>query len=95
MVGAFSDCYDGGKTTMAIRRPRKLVVNKNGQITLSKNLRTTLNIVENDVLVEVLIGKCILLLPQDLMTVREAREAIIRAEIIQESDLKFQTERKQ
>jgi bifunctional DNA-binding transcriptional regulator/antitoxin component of YhaV-PrlF toxin-antitoxin module len=65
-----------------------------GQVTISSRARKALGLDKGDTLIEMVVGTCIVLLPEDQIlseTARKAQEAIKRAsvtaeEIVQEAD---------
>lgn len=73
---------------------RSLTMTSKGQVTISSRARKTLGLDKGDTLIEMVVGNCIVLLPQNQIladTARKAQEAIKRAgvsaeEIIQEAD---------
>jgi bifunctional DNA-binding transcriptional regulator/antitoxin component of YhaV-PrlF toxin-antitoxin module len=79
---------------MAETKLRSLTMTSKGQVTISSRARKTLGLDKGDTLIEMVVGNCIVLLPQNQIladTARMAQEAIKRAgvsaeEIIQEAD---------
>jgi bifunctional DNA-binding transcriptional regulator/antitoxin component of YhaV-PrlF toxin-antitoxin module len=79
---------------MAETKLRSLTMTSKGQVTISSRARKTLGLDKGDTLIEMVVGNCIVLLPQNQIladTARKAQEAIKRAgisaeEIIQEAD---------
>ena len=79
---------------MAETNLRSLTMTSKGQVTISSRARKTLGLDKGDTLIEMVVGNCIVLLPQNQIladTARKAQEAIKRAgisaeEIIQEAD---------
>lgn len=73
---------------------RSLTMTSKGQVTISSRARKTLGLDKGDTLIEMVVGNCIVLLPENQIlaeTARKAQEAIKRAgvtaeEIIQEAD---------
>jgi bifunctional DNA-binding transcriptional regulator/antitoxin component of YhaV-PrlF toxin-antitoxin module len=73
---------------------RSLTMTSKGQVTISSKARKSLGLDKGDTLIEMVVGNCIVLLPEDQIlaeTARKAQEAIKRAgvtaeEIIQEAD---------
>lgn len=73
---------------------RSLTMTSKGQVTISSKARKALALDKGDTLIEMVVGNCIVLLPEDQIlaeTARKAQEAIKRAgvtaeEIIQEAD---------
>ena len=73
---------------------RSLTMTSKGQVTISSKARKALGLDKGDTLIEMVVGNCIVLLPEDQIlaeTARKAQEAIERAgvtaeEIIQEAD---------
>jgi AbrB family looped-hinge helix DNA binding protein len=73
---------------------RSLTMTSKGQITISSKARKSLGLEQGDTLIEIVVGNCIVLLPESLIlgeTARRAQEAIKRAgvaaeEIIHEAD---------
>ena len=73
---------------------RSLTMTSKGQVTISSRARKTLGLDKGDTLIEIVVGNCIVLLPENQIlaeTARKAQEAIKRAgvtaeEIIQEAD---------
>lgn len=79
---------------MAETQLRSLTMTSKGQVTISSRARKALGLDKGDTLIEMVVGNCIVLLPQNQIladTARKAQEAIKRAgvtaeEIIQEAD---------
>lgn len=73
---------------------RSLTMTSKGQVTISSRARKALGLEKGDTLIEMVVGNCIVLLPQNQIlaeTARKAQEAIKSAgvtaeEIIQEAD---------
>lgn len=73
---------------------RSLTMTSKGQITISSRARKALGLDKGDTLIEIVVGNCIVLLPENQIlaeTARKAQEAIKHAgvqaeEIIQEAD---------
>ncbi len=73
---------------------RSLTMTSKGQVTISSKARKELGLDKGDTLIEMVVGNCIVLLPQNQFlaeTARKAQEAIRHAgvtaeEIIQEAD---------
>lgn len=73
---------------------RSLTMTSKGQVTISSRARKTLGLDKGDTLIEMVVGNCIVLLPENQIlaeTARKAQEAIKLAgvtaeEIIQEAD---------
>jgi bifunctional DNA-binding transcriptional regulator/antitoxin component of YhaV-PrlF toxin-antitoxin module len=78
---------------MAKAQLRSLTMTSKGQVTISARARKSLGLDQGDTLIEIMVGNCIVLLPQNQIlaeTARQAQEAIKRAgvtaeEIIQEA----------
>ena len=79
---------------MAETKLRSLTMTSKGQVTISARARKELGLDQGDTLIEMVVGNCIVLLPQNQIlaeTARKAQEAIKQAgvtaeEIIQEAD---------
>lgn len=79
---------------MAETKLRSLTMTSKGQVTISAKARKELGLDQGDTLIEMVVGNCIVLLPQNQIlaeTARKAQEAIKHAgvtaeEIIQEAD---------
>lgn len=79
---------------MAETKLRSLTMTSKGQVTISSRARKELGLDKGDTLIEMVVGNCIVLLPQNQIlaeTARKAQEAIKHAgvtaeEIIQEAD---------
>jgi AbrB family looped-hinge helix DNA binding protein len=79
---------------MAETKLRSLTITSKGQVTISAKARKTLGLDKGDTLIEMVVGDCIVLLPQNQIlaeTARKAQEAIKHAgvtaeEIIHEAD---------
>jgi bifunctional DNA-binding transcriptional regulator/antitoxin component of YhaV-PrlF toxin-antitoxin module len=73
---------------------RSLTMTSKGQVTISSRARKVLGLDKGDTLIEIVVGNCIVLLPESQVladTARKAQEAIKRAgvtaeEIVQEAD---------
>lgn len=73
---------------------RSLTMTSKGQVTISSRARKALGLDKGDTLIEMVVGNCIVLLPENQIlaeTARKAQEAIKHAgvtaeEIIQEAD---------
>lgn len=73
---------------------RSLTMTSKGQVTISARARKSLGLDQGDTLIEIMVGNCIVLLPQNQIlaeTARKAQEAIKHAgvtaqEIIREAD---------
>jgi bifunctional DNA-binding transcriptional regulator/antitoxin component of YhaV-PrlF toxin-antitoxin module len=78
---------------------RSLTMTSKGQVTISSRARKLLGLDKGDTLIEMVVGNCIVLLPEDQIlaeTARMAQEAIKNAgveaeEIVQEADRLRQT----
>lgn len=81
-------------SAMTETKLRSLTMTSKGQVTISSRARKTLGLDKGDTLIEMVVGNCIVLLPENQIlaeTARKAQEAIKRAgvtaeEIIQEAD---------
>jgi bifunctional DNA-binding transcriptional regulator/antitoxin component of YhaV-PrlF toxin-antitoxin module len=79
---------------MAETKLRSLTMTSKGQVTISARARKELGLDQGDTLIEMVVGNCIVLLPQNQIlaeTARKAQEAIKHAgvtaeEIIHEAD---------
>lgn len=79
---------------MAETRLRSLTMTTKGQVTISSKARRALGLDKGDTLIEMVVGNCIVLLPENQIlaeTARKAQEAIKHAgvtakEIIQEAE---------
>lgn len=79
---------------MADPQMRTLTMTSKGQVTISAGARKTLGLDQGDTLIEMVVGNCIVLLPQNQIlaeTARKAQEAIKKAgvtaeEIIHEAE---------
>lgn len=79
---------------MAETKLRSLTMTSKGQVTISARARKELGLDQGDTLIEMVVGNCIVLLPQNQIlaeTARKAQEAIKAAgitakEIIHEAD---------
>ena len=79
---------------MAETKLRSLTMTSKGQVTISAKARKELGLDQGDTLIEMVVGNCIVLLPQNQIlaeTARKAQEAIKHAgvtaeEIIQEAN---------
>ena len=79
---------------MAETKLRSLTMTSKGQVTISARARKELGLDQGDTLIEMVVGNCIVLLPQNQIlaeTARKAKEAIKQAgvtaeEIIHEAD---------
>lgn len=79
---------------MAETKLRSLTMTSKGQVTISARARKELGLDQGDTLIEMVVGNCIVLLPQNQIlaeTARRAQEAIKHAgvtaeEIIHEAD---------
>jgi len=79
---------------MADTKLRSLTMTSKGQVTISAKARKELGLDQGDTLIEMVVGNCIVLLPQNQIlaeTARKAQEAIKHAgvtaeEIIHEAD---------
>ncbi len=79
---------------MSETKLRSLTMTSKGQVTISARARKELGLEQGDTLIEMVVGNCIVLLPQNQIlaeTARKAQEAIKQAgvtaeEIIHEAD---------
>ncbi|PZM78475.1 MAG: hypothetical protein DKT66_23790 [Candidatus Melainabacteria bacterium] len=79
---------------MAETKLRSLTMTSKGQVTISSHARKALGLEQGDTFIEMVVGNCIVLLPETQVlaeTARKAQEAIKQAgvtadEIIQEAD---------
>lgn len=79
---------------MAEAKLRSLTMTSKGQVTISSKARKALGLDKGDTLIEIVVGNCIVLLPESQILAETARKAqaaikhagVTAAEIVQEAD---------